>query len=333
MFEHREFILPRNRETIMKVKLASVGYGALDTLPKKFLPPMLGNFREKFNILYALCEQQLSKQRHYDFGLRNILSVLRQSGIVKRSEPGESDEEMLFMRTVRDMNLSKLVADDVPLFMNLLEDLFPKVTETPEMNYKSLEETVSWLSVPSDPSIIDKRMRIRVVNITAKERLTQKDHFSIVWRPSLCGKSRIMQTLTQALTEDKEQPAPHKLVVMNPKAITDAQMYGVKDASSGAVMNGRPECWMTRFASIWQQKNNRALKYSTWIVCPAPSEDDKCDGPIDAIWIENLNTVLDDNKFEVESLRNASPATAWIPMEPWSYGMPPIFMKGLVFFG
>ena len=24
MFEHREFILPRNRETIMKVKLASV---------------------------------------------------------------------------------------------------------------------------------------------------------------------------------------------------------------------------------------------------------------------------------------------------------------------
>lgn len=281
----------------MKVKLASVGYGASDTLPKKF------------NILYALCEQQLSKQRHYDFGLRNILSVLRQSGIVKRSEPGESDEEMLFMRTVRDMNLSKLVADDVPLFMNLLEDLFPKVTETPEMNYKSLEETV--------------------VNITAKERLTQKDtwmlkiiqlyeislvrHGFMLVGPSLCGKSRIMQTLTQALTEDKEQPAPHKLVVMNPKAITDAQMYGVKDASSG------DEWTPGVFASIWQQKNNRALKYSTWIVC---------DGPIDAIWIENLNTVLDDNKiltlanndripmtdncrivFEVESLRNASPAT------------------------
>jgi len=295
LFRSVSMMVP-NRETIMKVKLASVGYVQLDSLAKKF------------NILYALCEQQLSKQRHYDFGLRNILSVLRQSGSVKRSEPGEADEEMLFMRTVRDMNLSKLVADDVPLFMNLLEDLFPKVTETPEMSYKSLEDTV--------------------VKIAEKERLTQKDtwmlkiiqlyeislvrHGFMLVGPSLCGKSRIMQTLTQAMTEDKEQASPHKLVVMNPKAITDAQMYGVKDASSDEWTPGV-------FASIWQQKNNRALKYSTWIVC---------DGPIDAIWIENLNTVLDDNKiltlanndripmtdncrivFEVESLRNASPAT------------------------
>merc|ERR1719454_2109906 len=94
-----------NRQTIMQVKLTGCGYVQNALLAKKF------------NVLYKLCEEQLSAQPHYDFGLRNILAVLRTAGQSRRDAP----EQMLLMRTLRDMNLSKFVADDVPLFLALTD--------------------------------------------------------------------------------------------------------------------------------------------------------------------------------------------------------------------
>lgn len=46
--------------------------------------------------LYTLAQQQLSKQYHYDFGLRGIVTLTRYAGKKKRLYPGLPDDEVYF---------------------------------------------------------------------------------------------------------------------------------------------------------------------------------------------------------------------------------------------
>jgi len=67
--------------------------------------------------------------------------VLRTAGQTKRDNTDKS-EAFLIYRTLRDMNLSKLVAQDVPLFLSLLADLFPTVPPPPKGDYPEVRLVV-----------------------------------------------------------------------------------------------------------------------------------------------------------------------------------------------
>lgn len=280
-----------NRQTIMKVKLAAAGFQENELLAKKF------------NVLYALCEQQLSKQPHYDFGLRNILSVLRTAGTSKRENPEMSEVELI-MRTLRDMNMSKFVAEDVPLFLALLDDLFPsqKAQRAAAADIASaLDRVCKDRGLQPHPSWINKCIQLYETSIVR--------HGIMVVGPSGCGKSSAIDCLAAALTELGQKTVVWR---MNPKSITAPQMFGRMDAATGDWTDGV-------FATLWRRAARAPKGQTMWIVL---------DGPVDAVWIENLNTVLDDNKvltlangdrvlmtphmrliFEPENLNNASPAT------------------------
>ena len=267
---------------------------------------------QKMVQMYKLCSEQLSQQDHYDFGMRAVKSVLVMAGSLKRQNP-DKHEDVVLIRALRDSNLPKFLKQDAVLFKAILQDLFPGV-ELPEHDYGRLLLEIQSVTAARGLQVVEPQFR-KVIELY--ETMIVR-HGVMLVGPTGGGKTVCYEILAQTLTNLHKAKIPHPFYqpvhtfVMNPKSVTMGELYGDYDKLTMEWHDGL-------MALIVRGCVNDTTEDHQWIVC---------DGPVDALWIENMNSVLDDNKllclanserikltnfihmmFEVQDLAVASPAT------------------------
>ncbi|ERE73865.1 cytoplasmic dynein 1 heavy chain 1-like protein [Cricetulus griseus] len=240
-----------DRQLIAQVMLYSQGFRTAEVLANKIVP------------FFKLCDEQLSSQSHYDFGLRALKSVLVSAGNVKRER---------IQKIKREKEERGEAVDEGEIAENL-----------PEQEVLQLYQ------------------------------ITQINHGLMMVGPSGSGKSMAWRVLLKAL--ERLEGVEGVAHIIDPKAISKDHLYGTLDPNTREWTDGL-------FTHVLRKiiDNVRGeLQKRQWIVF---------DGDVDPEWVENLNSVLDDNKlltlpngerlslppnvrimFEVQDLKYATLAT------------------------
>eukprot|EP00756_Hemistasia_phaeocysticola_P037796 Hpha_TRINITY_DN16720_c2_g6::TRINITY_DN16720_c2_g6_i1::g.79659::m.79659/K10413/DYNC1H; dynein heavy chain 1, cytosolic len=289
-----------DREIIAEVMLFSCGFQQAKELSRKVVP------------LFQLCKDQLSQQGHYDFGLRALKGTLVNAGNMKREEYGTAkltpeQELVIALKSIVKTVEPKLVAEDIGLFRTLCSDVFPGVA----LDEAGVEDLIRHIrDICVERSLLcEEQWLQKVLQVFSIQRI---HHGLMLVGPSCSGKTMAWSTLLIAMSRlsGKEGVA----YVIDPKAVNKAELYGSMDPTTREWTDG------IFTATLRKIVDNQAGDDKThWIIF---------DGDVDPEWVENLNSLLDDNKlltlpngerlqlplnvkviFEVQDLKYATAAT------------------------
>uniref|UniRef100_A0A3P9JHN6 ATPase dynein-related AAA domain-containing protein n=1 Tax=Oryzias latipes TaxID=8090 RepID=A0A3P9JHN6_ORYLA len=191
--------------------------------------------------------------------LRALKSVLISAGNVKRERIQRIKREKLKRGEDVDEN-DILVAEDIPLLFSLLSDVFPGVQE--ELKKVCAEMYLTY----GDGDDVGSMW---------VEKITQINHGLMMVGPSGSGKTMAWRVLLKAL--ERLEGLEGVAHIIDPKAISKDHLYGTLDPNTREWTDG-----------LIIDNVRGELQKRQWIIF---------DGDVDPEWVENLNSVLDDNKL------------------------------------
>ncbi|XP_036925260.1 dynein heavy chain 14, axonemal [Sturnira hondurensis] len=226
-------------EMIAEIILFSVGFKSAKLLSRKLVT------------LYELASKQLSQQDHYNFGLRLLKTIIIAAGKKKRKFKrdtndilSDTDETLIIIEAVREVCLPKFLAEDVPLFEQIIGDIFPQATVA-KVNQVALEKVIfvatQQLGLQQLPAQKEKIIQFH----------NQLQAFVGVMLvgPTCGGKTTVRRILERALVllpvEDLLSPEEEvptlqiagrkgkvDICVLNPRSVTLSELYGRLDPNT-----------------------------------------------------------------------------------------------------
>lgn len=267
-------VMVPDRQLIMENMLMAEGFVEAKMLAKKFAA------------LYYLLEDMLSPQKHYDWGLRAIKSVLVVAGSLLRAEEGQVEADVLF-RALRDFNVPKILLQDMVIFMGLLNDLFPG-TDPPRKRDEKMElvivEQAKKMGLTPDADFV-----LRVVQMS---ELMAIRHCVFLMGPTGVGRTEAYRVLAKTIEAGVDGDIVNDYLRMtnkqkvtirdiNPKSISTQEFYGFVNLATREWKDGLMSFYMRELA-------NQPSLDPKWILL---------DGDLDANWIESMNSTMDDNRL------------------------------------
>ncbi|KAI5960962.1 DYN1 [Candida pseudojiufengensis] len=251
-----------------------------------------------------------TKQKHYDFGLRSIKSVINLCGNRAKEvkESNLDDESLIVSQSIEQMVLPKLVNEDVESFKFLQSKYFSNDQKLNDIKLELISRFKQFCQrkgLVESSALMEKGLQL--CNIQSS------NHGVMLVGDAGSGKSTVLEMVMNALTEFEN--TEHQAIVIEPKVMSKEQLFGKFDNFTKQWTDG---LFTSQLRKVIDNTRGE-LKKRIWIVF---------DGRIDPIWAENLNSVLDNNKvftlptgerlglpqnvtilFETDDLTYTTPAT------------------------